>query len=134
LLFGSKLAKSVPKQKGGTFQSMTERRPMPTRDEFLLQCVEYQQGHNRITLAFVVVFFIQIVLINSFGLWDAIRGWPVYALSGIEIIVFLTILKMHEKKRGVRCPYCHRRISYGAGPHAVRGARCPHCRNLIISS
>ena len=107
---------------------------MTTRDEFLLQCVEYQKGHNRITLVFIVLFFIQIVLISSFGLWDTIRGWPVYALVGIELIVFLTILKIYEKKRGVRCPHCSRRVGYGSGPNTIRGARCPHCRNPIFSS
>ncbi len=107
---------------------------MPTRDEFLLQCAEYQKGHNRITLVFIVLFFIQIVLINSFGLWDVIRGWPVYALAGLELAVFLAILKIHEKKRGVRCPHCGNRLSYGSGPNAIRGGRCPHCRNLIFSS
>jgi DNA-directed RNA polymerase subunit RPC12/RpoP len=107
---------------------------MLTRNEFLLQCVEYQKGHNRITLAFIVVFFIQIVLINFFSLWNAIRGWQVYALAGIELIVFLSVLKIYEKKRGVRCPHCSRRLGYGSGPNAIRGARCPHCRNLIFSS
>ena len=107
---------------------------MPTRDEFLLQCAEYQKGHNRITLAFIFVFFAQIVLINTFHLWDAIRGWPVFAIAGPELIVFLTALKIHEKKRGIRCPYCSRRLGYGSGPNAIRGGRCPHCRNLIFSS
>jgi len=107
---------------------------MPTRDEFLLQCVEYQKGHNRITLAFIVVFFIQIVLINVFSLWDAIRGWPVYAIAGPELAVFLAVLKIHENKRGVRCPSCGNRLGYGSGPNAIRGARCPHCGHPIFSS
>ena len=107
---------------------------MLTRDEFLLQCVEYQKGHNRITLVFIGLFFIQIVLINTLNLWNDIRGWPVYAFVGIELIVFLSILKIYEKKRGVRCPHCSRRLGYGSGANAIRGARCPHCRNLIFSS
>ena len=84
---------------------------MFTRDEFLLKCAVYQKGHNRITLVFIVLFFIQVTLLHTFNLWDAIRGWPVFAASGLELAVFWAVLKIHDKYRGVRCPYCGNRIS-----------------------
>jgi DNA-directed RNA polymerase subunit RPC12/RpoP len=105
---------------------------MFTRDEFLLRCSSYQKGHNRITLAFIVLFFVQVLILNTFNLWDAIRGWPVFAVGGLELCAFLAALKTYEKYRSVRCPDCRQRLAYGSGPNAIRGGRCPRCGHLLF--
>lgn len=107
---------------------------MFTRDEFLLRCSSYQKGHNRITLGFIVLFFVQVFILNALNLWDAIRGWPVFAVGGLELCVLLLAIKTYDKHRSVRCPNCHQRLGYGSGPNAIRGGRCPHCGNILFTN